>query len=567
MELRQTLLTATLLLGTACAGVKGIGPSPVAPVPAAGPVERSVEPEPVVTETAQEPAAALPSLEEIRAAADSAADALVLEQLAAAGATSDVSLDPFAASGGALDLITYATHDRVQYYLDFFQGPARERMNVWLGRLPVYESMARARFEAAGLPGDLIYLGLIESGFSNVAVSRSRAVGMWQFMAPTGRWMGLRVDRWVDERRDPVQSTDAAARYLVYLRERFGSIYLAAAAYNGGPGTVSRGLSRVTPVATQNGAAEPESEEDVVEGWSDADFFALADTRYLRAETKDYVPKLIAASLIAREPSRYGFIPLPAGPIFPLDSVVVPDMTGLDIVAELAGVSLMAIRELNPHYLRMVTPPGSSAVVRVPAGTADRVASGFARLPASKRIRYREHSVRSGETLGAIARKYGVSVSDLRDANPAVRKRSLIRIGQQLIIPTGAASGASGSFSSGGTSSSNRSATSHLVRSRETLSSIASRYDASIADLIAWNKLSKSGLIKPGQRIRLTAPETRSAANSGGTKTHLVKKGETLAGIARRYGVTVDALMSVNRIALARELQAGKRIRIPTSAT
>lgn len=486
----------------------------------------------------------------------------MLEQLAAAGATSDVSLDPFAASGGALDLITYASHDRVQYYLDFFQGPGRERMNVWLGRLPVYEPMARARFEAAGLPGDLIYLGLIESGFSNVAVSRSRAVGMWQFMAPTGRWMGLRVDRWVDERRDPVQSTDAAARYLVYLREKFGSIYLAAAAYNGGPGTVSRGLSRVTPVATQNGASEPEGEEDVVEGWSDADFFALADTRYLRAETKDYVPKLIAASLIARDPNRYGFAPLPAGPTFPLDSIIVSGMTGLDVVAELAGVSLMAIRELNPHYLRMVTPPGTSAAIRVPAGTAERVASGYASLPASKRIRYREHSVRSGETLGVIARKYGVSVSDLRDANPAVRKRSLLRIGQQLIIPTGAASGASGSSAASGSSS--RSATSHLVRSGETLSSIASRYHTSIADLIVWNQLPKSGLIKPGQRIRLTALETRSAANGGGTKSHLVRRGETLVGIARRYGVTVEALKNVNRIASARDLQAGKRIMIPT---
>ncbi len=564
MELRQTLLTVALLLGTACAGLKGLDPAPVAPVPADRPVERSAVPPAVAPEVIPEPAVEFPSLEETRAAADSAADALVLEQLAAAGATSDLSLDPFAASGGALDLITYATHDRVQYYLDFFQGPARDRMNVWLGRLPVYEPMARARFEAAGLPGDLIYLGLIESGFSNVAVSRSRAVGMWQFMAPTGRWMGLRVDRWVDERRDPVQSTDAAARYLVYLRERFGSIYLAAAAYNGGPGTVSRGLSRVTPVATQNGAADSESEQDVVEGWSDADFFALADTRFLRAETKDYVPKLIAASLIAREPSRYGFAPLPAGPTFPLDSIIVPDMTGLDIVAELAGVGLMAIRELNPHYLRMVTPPGASAVIRVPAGTAAKVASGYATLPASKRIRYREHSVRSGETLGAIARKYGVSVSDLRDANPAVRRSSLIRIGQDLIIPTGVVPGAAGSPSSSGSSASSRAATSHVVRSGETLSSIATRYGTSIADLITWNKLTKSGLIKPGQRIRFTPPETRSATNSGGTKTHLVKKGETLAGIARRYGVTVSALMNVNGIASARGLQAGKRIRIPT---
>ena len=440
-----------------------------------------------------------------------------------------------------------------------FQGPGRERMNVWLGRLPVYEQLARTRFEAAGLPSDLIYLAIIESGFSNVAVSRSKAVGMWQFMAPTGRWMGLRVDKWVDERRDPVRSTDAAARYLVYLRDKFGSIYLAAAAYNGGPGTVSRGLSRVTPVATQNDE-ELEGEDDEVLGWSDADFFALADTRYLRSETKDYVPKLIAASLIARDPVKYGFTPLPAGPPFALDSVVVPNMTGLDIVADLAGVSVTVIRELNPHYLRMVTPPGTAAVIRVPAGTADKVAAGYASLPASKRIRYREHSVRNGETLGAIARKYGVSVADLRMANPAVRKSSRIRIGQVLVVPTGGgpAAGASAALA-------NRSATTHVVRSGETLSAIGLRHGVSIGELVAWNKLPSNGLIKPGQRLRLTASETSSAAsNADGTRTHLVKQGQTLGGIARRYGVSVTALKNVNGIASPNQLQAGKRIRIPT---
>lgn len=560
MGIRQFSLITALVAGGACSGFRGNDPAPVAPVPAASPVQRPVE---SATSPVPVPIApASPATDEIRVAADSAADAAVLEQLALAGASSEVSLEPFAASGTALDLTTYSSHERVRYYLDFFQGPGRDRMNVWLGRLPVYEQLARTRFEAAGLPSDLIYLAIIESGFSNVAVSRSRAVGMWQFMAPTGRWMGLRVDSWVDERRDPVRATDAAARYLVYLRDKFGSIYLAAAAYNGGPGTVSRGLTRggVTPAATQNGDQD-EGAEDEVLGWSDADFFTLADTRYLRSETKDYVPKLIAASLIARDPLRYGFSPLPAGPAFPLDSVVVPDMTGLDVVAELAGVSVTAIRELNPHYLRLVTPPGTSAVIRVPAGTAERVATGYASLPASKRIRYREHSVRSGETLGAIARKYGVSVADLRMANPAVRKSSLIRVGQVLVVPT-----AGGPAAGGNAAPSTRSASSHVVRSGETLSVIGSRYRVSTSQLIGWNKLPSNGLIKPGQRLRLTAPETSSAAsnNAGGTRTHLVKKGETLGGIARRYGVTVVALKNANGIAAPSQLQAGKRIRIPS---
>ncbi|MDH5315874.1 MAG: lytic transglycosylase domain-containing protein, partial [Gemmatimonadota bacterium] len=186
------------------------------------------------------------------AISDSLADAAVLEQLAAAHAPegntplqAGDALDALASPSARLDLSTYADHDRVRYYLDFFQGPARARMAIWLTRMPVYEPMVRERFASEGLPDDLVYLGLIESGFSNVAVSRSRAVGMWQFMRGTGRWMGLRIDRWVDERRDPVKATDAAARYLALLTRQFGSHYLAAAAYNGGPGTVSRGLQRI----------------------------------------------------------------------------------------------------------------------------------------------------------------------------------------------------------------------------------------------------------------------------------------------------------------------------------
>lgn len=564
MAFRASMLAALMAAFTVgCGGFPAGTPVTVATAPEEAPAERTVSTEESVATQVPGSPADPDRLDDLRAAADSAADAAALERLAMAGATADFSLDPFAASGSSLDLTTYLSHDRVQYYLQFFQGQARDRMNVWLGRLPVYEPMARKRFEEAGLPSDLIYLGIIESGFSNVAVSRSKAVGMWQFMAPTARWMGLRVDSWVDERRDPVKATDAAARYLAYLKDKFGSIYLAAAAYNGGPGTVSRGLSRVTPVSTQNGL-ELDGNDDIMEGWTDADFFTLADTRYLRTETKDYVPKLIAASLIARDPMGFGFRPLPAGPPFPLDSVVVPDMTGLDVIAELAGTNLAAIRDLNPHYIRLATPPGRASVVRLPAGTMERVAEGYRKLPASKRIRYREHIVRSGESLGAIARKYGVSLTDLRESNPAVRKTSLIRPGQRLVVPTGGGLVPAGASDGGSGAPSRSSATSHVVRSGETLSAIAARYDVEVSALKTWNKLPSSGLIKAGQRLRLTAPETTSAASAGGTRTHLVKRGETLVGIARRYGVTVESLKDLNGFSSARELQAGARIRIPT---
>ncbi len=163
-----------------------------------------------------------------------------------------------------------------------------------------YEPMIRERFEAEGLPGDLFYLALIESGYSSEAVSRAYAVGMWQFMRSTGRGYGLRVDTWVDERRDPVKATDAAARHLRDLRKRFGSLYLAAAAYNAGAGKVSRSLGKLEPLD-----AESESDE-AAEDEGNAAFFRLAESDLLANETRDYVPKLIAAAIIAKQPARYG---------------------------------------------------------------------------------------------------------------------------------------------------------------------------------------------------------------------------------------------------------------------
>ena len=144
-----------------------------------------------------------------------------------------------------IDVETFNSHTRVQYYLDFFQGRGRERMAIWLTRMPRYEAMIRERLQRESLPGDLVYLALIESGFSNTATSRAKAVGMWQFMKATGKGYGLRVDSWVDERRDPIRATDAAVRHLRDLNRRFNSLYLAAAAYNAGSGKVSRGLGRL----------------------------------------------------------------------------------------------------------------------------------------------------------------------------------------------------------------------------------------------------------------------------------------------------------------------------------
>ena len=520
------------------------------------------------------------SLRELRIAQDSAADAAVLEQLNQAEAPGDPpatqNTDPLDALADArtstLSLAAYSEHERVKYYLDFFRGPARSRMAIWLGRLPVYEPMVRQRFEAAGLPSDLVYLALIESGYSNVAVSRSRATGMWQFMRGTGRWIGLRIDRWVDERRDPVKATDAAARYLQMLTQQFGgSHFLAAAAYNGGPGRVSRGLSRMGPVALDEPSDSTDVEGEDEDTWSDEHFFSLADTRYIRRETKDYVPKLIAAALIARNPEAYGFGAIPTADPFPLDSVVVPDMTGLDVIAELAGVPPSAIRELNPHYLRSVTPPRTASVVRLPAGTMTKVNEAYASLPVSSRVAFREHVVTKGQTTSGIAKRYGVSVAALREANPEIKKKAP-RPGQRLVIPAGAAA----RWTESDAGSAPAGSRVHTVRKGETLGGIATRYRISVAKLKAWNNLSSNN-IRAGQKLKVGgsagAPKAKKAATttrsdsptvrqSTDAKTHVVRSGETLSSLAKRYGTSVKALMTANDMSSSR-LKAGQRLRIP----
>ncbi|MFL5449292.1 MAG: transglycosylase SLT domain-containing protein, partial [Gemmatimonadales bacterium] len=226
-----------------------------------------------------------------------------------------------------IDVRSFANHPRVQYYLNYFQGISRTGLSVFLARGARYELMIRRQFEEEGLPGDLGYLALIESGYSNDAVSRSHAVGMWQFMKGTARGYGMRVDTWVDERRDPVKATEAAARYLHHLRDRFGSLYLAAAAYNAGAGKLSRSLGKLQWEASADSsdseaealeedesdaeaaADEVESTLDSTDVTSDAAFFRLASTDLLTTETQDYVPKLIAAAVVAKQPERYGVAP------------------------------------------------------------------------------------------------------------------------------------------------------------------------------------------------------------------------------------------------------------------
>lgn len=256
---------------------------------------------------------------------------------------------------------------RVEKWMRRFMTDQKRTFEVFLSREGIYSDMIRGKLRARGMPEDLLYLAMIESGFSARATSRVSAAGVWQFMSPTAREYGLRVDRYVDERRDPVKATDAALDYLEWLHGKYDSWYLAAAAYNAGPGRVDRILRRY---------AQGRKGDEAI-------YWEIID--HLPRETRDYVPKLLAATALATQAEHYGFDVERTAVPYEYDRVWVPGGTALGQVATAIDVDATLMRDLNPHLVRGVTPPGSSFALRVPKGSSHTVmaALGGGRLPAT----------------------------------------------------------------------------------------------------------------------------------------------------------------------------------------
>lgn len=338
--------------------------------------------------------------------------------------------------------IPIVENEPVRRFLQLFSERQQDRMALYLKRSGRYEGMIREKLRERGMPEDLVYLSMIESGFNPTARSKAQAVGLWQFIADTGRRYGLRIDSYVDERRDPEKSTDAALRYLSDLYARFGSWNLAAAAYNTGENRVARILREETG-----------SERGV-----EADFWRIRSR--LPRETRDYVPLIVAAALIGKEPHKYGLEHVERYLPAPTETVAVPGGTDLEIVAAAVGASEKELRALNPQLLRGMTPPGKNAYgVRIPEGRLALYAANFERVraenqsrieakraaekrlaqanakkAAAKKAAARTHRVRKGESLSVIAKRHGVSVGSLQRAN-GMGKRTAIRAGQSLRIP------------------------------------------------------------------------------------------------------------------------------------
>ncbi len=409
--------------------------------------------------------------------------------------------------------IPIEVNDAVLAYIRFFQTePARHHFVKWLGRAHKYTDRFRQILRESGLPEDTVFLAMIESGFANLAYSRARASGPWQFIAGTARRMGLKQDFWVDERRDPEKSARAAARYLKELHDETRDWRLAWAGYNAGVGKIRRAQAK-----------------------GQTDFWSMTRGRVLRKETKGYVPKLMAAAIISKHQEAFGFRPDEVEPEKWVDyeAVTVPQAADLAAVARACEVSDKELLDLNPELRRSCTPPHPYQL-KVPKGRAEVFARNWPSIEASARLQFANHRVQRGDSLGAVAAVYGVAPATVVKMNGLKPGRRL-KAGTELIIPVTA-----------------------VARRKGTAPAGAAEARARIEELKRQNPALVEKEPPPPKRV---AARVESVA--GRTRaTVFVQAGDTLWAIAQKFGVGVTELCRWNGINNPRrqKLQIGREI-------
>ena len=430
-------------------------------------------------------------------------------------------------------------NDSVASYINFFSTRGRGTLERALVRSGRYRNMIERILKEEGVPQDLIYLAQAESGFHPLALSRAGARGMWQFMASRATGYGLTRNWWVDDRQDPEKATRAAAHHLKDLYNQFGDWYLAMAAYNSGPGTVQAAVQRT--------------------GY--ADFWELYRRNVLPQETKNYVPIIVAVTIMAKNPAQYGLNSLSLDPPLHPDVVKVDYPVDLRLVAECVDSSLDTIQELNPSLLRMTTPKGGSFDLQLPAGSAEKFQQAIAAIPADKRVWWRYHKVASGETLASVARKYHTTPNAIAQVNNLADGE--LEADSKLVIPV------TGRKLDPAAVTYSRHATHYRVRKGDTVLSVADDFGVPAEKIRKWNRL-KGNTLHPGRTIAIYKPLSEDAAgpassseerhrtasksakskklqaSSKGRRVHTVKPGETLFSIASHYNTTVAALKRDN---------------------
>jgi membrane-bound lytic murein transglycosylase D len=387
--------------------------------------------------------------------------------------------------------IPVVDHPLVDLYIDYFTGRGRWFFERWLARADRYIPIMQKVLRARGLPEDLVYVAMIESGFSSRAVSTAKACGFWQFIGSTGKVFNLRNDVWVDERRDFIKATQAAASYLGNLFNEFHDWNLAWASYNAGEGRIRR----------------------VIAKYGERNFWQLIEHKgSLAKETQHYVPKIIAAAIVAKDRRKYGFVDVESLAPLSYEEIEVEDATEIGAVARKFNLDVDMLRELNPSLTYGITPPGRRWTLRVPSGTGAAIAAWQKGLPREERISYTHHRVQTGDSLSKVAKLHGSSIDAIRAFNRIANVKSL-RVGQELIIPVAA-------------------------MSQQAAVALASSERRPAASKPARIEAKQAGVSKP-----LSSP----AKSRKPSARHVVSAGETLWSIAQRYGVSVQTLKDWNR--------------------
>ena len=443
--------------------------------------------------------------------------------------------------------IPITMNDRVKKSIVYYQTVAREAFAKFLRRSKRYERMMKTILTEYGLPLDLVYLSMVESGYNPRAYSWARASGLWQFIASTGRLYGLDRSWWHDERRDPIKSTHAACRFLKYLYEKFGSWELAMAAYNGGPGRVSRQIKK------QN----------------TRDFWKLR----LRRQTMDYVPLIMAAAVIAKNPAKYGFEEIEFEDELVWDEVVIDKCLELSVVAREIGCSVDELQDLNPELLRKYTPPNEKKYrLKIPVGTKPKFLAAYDGMPSPKETSWVRHKIRRGETISTIASRYGVSQYAIMEANN-LHRRSTIYAGHTIIVPV-PLDKAPTRRRNGDYSAKNGI---YVVRSGDTMWDISRAFGTSVDALRRINYIERGSRIYVGQKLKIPSNATyfadrnsgsyASTSPSGKTGSYKVRSGDTLWDIARRFGTTTSRLRSLNRLGRSSRIYPGQVLTIDGSGS
>ena len=409
--------------------------------------------------------------------------------------------------------IPLVTNSQVESYIRYFKGKGRKGFNIWLRRYVQYREIILPILEANDLPEELIVVSMIESGFDPKAVSRAKAVGLWQFMYLTGKQYGLERTWYVDERQDIIKSTEAAAKYFKDLYREFEDWYLVLAAYNAGPGRVNRAVNL----------------------HETSDYWQLYS---LPKDTKNYIPYFLSSAIILKNPEKYGF-KIPKAKSFKYDEVVIKKSADLSVIAKSAGTKTNTIKYLNPELRQSATPANGDYVLRVPYGSKEKFYKSFNALPETERFATQkvEHRVKKGENLSTIASKYRVLISDLMTINNL--KNDRLQIGQRLKIPV-----------KGGIYSNYPEKITYTVKKGDTLGGIADKYNTRASEIRKWNKMSSNNsLINIGQKLVLFVGKNGSKSdNSPKRIIYTVKSGDQLGYIAEKYNTSAKKIREWNKM-------------------